>query len=99
VQERDEHALQHRQPEQERAAACERIFLAQPHDDGKVQRQQQPDGVDDRPTAEVDESAIGEREDDDAENEPAAARDDPEQRSAPEHDQWCGVDEEREGIG
>src|SRR5262249_37284758 len=63
-------------------------FLTEPRDDGEVERQQNGHRTGRLSAAEVDERAVGQREDDNAEHEPIAPRKETEQDAPAVDDQW-----------
>src|SRR5947207_10438948 len=72
-------------------AARQGRLLAEPGEDREVERQQERDRGQDRAAAEVDERAVGQRKNDDPEDEPAATRQESEQGAAAEDHEWRRV--------
>src|SRR5215831_2124342 len=85
MEQRYDSRLQKRHAEERGAASCEENFLTQPRDDGEVEGQQNGDRDGRLSAAEVDERAVGQREDDNSEHQPIAPRKETEQ-DAPAED-------------
>jgi hypothetical protein len=98
LQQRDERRLHDRDAEQQCAPPRGGMCLSEPDDHGQVEREQQRHRVDDRAATDIDERAVGEREDDDADDEPTALRGEPEQRARTEDQQRCCVHGGRHGV-
>ena len=92
----DDGGLHERDREQDGAAAGERILLAEPHDDREVDGEEERDGVEHAAATDVHERAIGQREDEDADDESPSPRHQSQQRAAGEHEQGRRLDRGRE---
>src|SRR5262245_10628680 len=79
--------LQKRHTEERGAASGEENFLAEPRDDGEIERQRTGPRDGRFSPAKVDERATGQRQDDDSEHEPIAPRKETEQDASPEDHQ------------